>query len=703
MARRGFGNDRPRPRVAHVIQEITILVLVAYSYNYYHKMTEYDKLTVVKLREELVKRGLPKTGLKAALIQRLAESDVQAEQASSVVPADQENEQRSAEEPLVTVDPTDHGEPPPTTAVSDQHHVPRESNTPLHAKSKESTPQDLAAGADAETVNDVEAGDESKSLGPGKWPVDAPSEAEAQLQSQDDQDSSAIPKSGDVGESAPIPTQESADIPREDAPSTATRLEAEAASQDPPALSTQDSVIDGAELREDRNKRKRRSQSPPPSSIETAQKRAKADDGRPLVKLPEDETSVDRLEQPLTTIKDAAMEDVPTNVRPEGTEEDKQTNGLPKQDTDKLADEPSSARTGADTVKRSPSRLITPDVGPAKPFQEDEDLAQPPSATMQKASPTDTRFKNLFTGPSKQESSPTRPLPPTDNEDRVVAPALHPATSALYIRDFMRPLNPGNLKDYLIALASPPDTDPDPAIITEFFLDSIRTHCLVGLTNTSAASRVRSGLHDRVWPDEKTRKPLWVDFVPEEKLKTWINVESDAAGDRRQGMKKWEVVYEEEKGGVMAYLQEAGPNSVAPRTVQPRADSGTAVQAPHGPRGRASDGRAGGAGPAATPEGGKAFGALDDLFPSTTAKPKLYYLPVPRDVANRRLDRLADGRGGGRGDEMRRYTFEEATLVDKGPEYGARARGGYGGRSGGYGAHSSRGGSYRGDTWRGRR
>lgn len=27
-------------------------------------MTEYEKLTVVKLREELVNRGLPKTGLK---------------------------------------------------------------------------------------------------------------------------------------------------------------------------------------------------------------------------------------------------------------------------------------------------------------------------------------------------------------------------------------------------------------------------------------------------------------------------------------------------------------------------------------------------------------------------------------------------------------------------------------------------------------
>ena len=667
-------------------------------------MTEYDKLTVVKLREELVNRGLPKTGLKAALIQRLVDSDAQAEQAASVAPSDADKEQRDIEEPIETVESTAQ-EAPPTPTVKDQRNAPRESNTLLHPEPKKTAPQDLAPDPGTESVNDVLAGDESKPLDAGQASIDAPSEAKGTSLAQGNHESSAIPTTTDHEENSPNSDQNPADAPREDTPITSTRFEAEAASQDPPALSTQDSVIDGAELKEDRNKRKRRSQSPPPSSVETAQKRAKADDGRPHVKLPEDEAGIDKLEQPVATIKDATMEDAPTNLRPERTDDDKQINGLLEQNTDKLPAEASPARTGADAVKGSPSRLIAADPGPAKPSQEDEDLAQPPSATMQKASPTDTRFKNLFTGPSRRESSPTRPMPLTDKEDRVVAPALHPATSALYIRDFMRPLNPGNLKEYLIALASPPDTDPNPAIITEFFLDSIRTHCLVGLANTSAASRIRSGLHDRVWPDEKNRKPLWVDFVPEEKLRTWIDVESEAAGDRRQGMKKWEVVYEEEKGGVMAYLQEAGPNSVAPRTVQPRAESGTAVQAHTGPRARPSDRQVGGAGPEATPESGKAFGALDDLFPSTAAKPKLYYLPVARDVANRRLDRLAAGRGGGRGDEMRRYTFEEGILVDKGPEYGARARGGYGatGRSGGYGGYPSRGGSYRGDTWRGRR
>lgn len=42
-------------------------------------MPDYNKLTVVKLREELVRRGLPKTGLKPVLVNRLLEADAQIE------------------------------------------------------------------------------------------------------------------------------------------------------------------------------------------------------------------------------------------------------------------------------------------------------------------------------------------------------------------------------------------------------------------------------------------------------------------------------------------------------------------------------------------------------------------------------------------------------------------------------------------------
>lgn len=39
-------------------------------------MTEFEKLTVAKLREELTKRGLPKTGLKVAQTFRMLDSSI---------------------------------------------------------------------------------------------------------------------------------------------------------------------------------------------------------------------------------------------------------------------------------------------------------------------------------------------------------------------------------------------------------------------------------------------------------------------------------------------------------------------------------------------------------------------------------------------------------------------------------------------------
>jgi hypothetical protein len=49
------------------------------------------------------------------------------------------------------------------------------------------------------------------------------------------------------------------------------------------------------------------------------------------------------------------------------------------------------------------------------------------------------------------------------------------------------------------------------------------------------------------------------------------------------------------------------------------------------------------------------FKALDDLFKSTVAKPKLYFLPVAKNIADKRSRRLGDLRGGPAkiGDEMR--------------------------------------------------
>lgn len=308
----------------------------------------------------------------------------------------------------------------------------------------------------------------------------------------------------------------------------------------------------------------------------------------------------------------------------------------------------------------------------------------------QKAEPSapakDARFRGLFTAP---EAAPPAPAD-VPMEDADIEPALHPATAALYIDGLMRPMQPVTLRNHLISLASAPGGSPDPGVIQEFFLDSIKTHCFVSFSNVAAASRVRAALHEKVWPNESTRKSLWVDFIPEEKIPEWIRTEQ-ASRDRPGPPARWEVRYETTDDGKTAILAESGPNSRSAPS-KPREPTFNRTP-PLGPRGSIAqtDRRPSNApaGPSSRP--GQGFKPLDELFESTTAKPKLYYLPVPRRVADKRLDQFDElirkgsfpRRGG---DEMRRITFEdEDYFVDVGPEYGPRAlqrrqeRGGRGG------------------------
>ncbi len=653
-------------------------------------MTDYDKLTVVKLREELVKRGLPKSGLKAVLVNRLTEADAQAGHDAQVASHSQEPEGRTQNDQTEEVETR---EAPP--AVQGQIIVKGDgeigSDAPQASAAKENDIVDpTAAHRQGESITELEVIVEIEEKGKGTTGTVA-------------QNEEVVPQVPNHEAVSPVSdSKPSADIPPEDPPpikADTAQLEVIESPSDeevsnqqvvekplPAANSTQlitadstQSSLSRQELQEDSNKRKRRSQSPPPSSIETALKRARADDGRPHVKLPEEDenkkASYDEVNQPEAEMEDAPPTDVPNNMT---------TNGHthPRVAVEKNDD--ASVTEGYQSQPQSDQKEV-----PAH-----STMAESPS----KPSPQDARFKNLFTASSKRQGSPPHHSLDVDN-DRAVTPAIHPATSALYIGEMARPLQIGSFKDHLVALASPPGSAPDTEIITDFYLDPIRTHCLVGFTNTSAAARVRSGLHNRLWPDDRLRKPLWVDFVPQEKLKKWIEVESEASTTRGQPPKRWEVVYEEEKDGLKAYLQEAGSNGGAPRPdpfLSSIPEAGRGVHgAPSGPRNLDAKPRVSQSSSTSKPDNGSGFQALDDLFQSTAAKPKLYYLPATNGVVDRRLNTLAAGRGGGRGDEMRRYTFEEDTIVDRGPEFGARGRGGYGGRGGGYG------GGYRG--WRGDR
>ncbi|KAL8689303.1 MAG: hypothetical protein Q9224_004668 [Gallowayella concinna] len=687
-------------------------------------MTDYEKLTVAKLREELVKRGLPKTGLKAVLVQRLAEADNLSAQAES---APTETEATSPKD-----DVKQGSAIPPATADEQLHKspaIPRleidktETAIAISANPQVDEPIITETKRSEEDLPRREAAIPNAPNPPQEDPPKAPPrgvpDAPVQHELPEHDTLTATP--------ANCATQPESELaaPVNQFSERTTDRSVPLMQEGPQGLSRSESAT-GDEIINDIRKRKRRSLTPTPSD-ESIQKKAKIADGEPHVKLPEDESMNDVDAMPTTEApvaesveaqgptddEDIAME----NAHPaaEATVDSKVERSV-----DLFKDKPPTDDTLTGVIKppdneveREPEASDTT-TGASKP-PDDKTIAKPetpetaapsamhgssiaPPESPAKTSSPDARFKNLLPTPSRRVGSPIRQAPKDDTDDHVVSPALHPATTALYIRDILRPLHVDNLKDHLIALATPSNSSPDPAVVVDFFLDSIRTHCLVRFSSVAAASRVRTGLHDRVWPDEKNRKPLWVDFVPEEKLQQWFEVENSSSG-RGQLAKRYEVVYENEEDGVKAYLQLVGSNNGGLRNLQAadsRKESGAGVRgAPLGPRVR--EGEQSGRQGKAQPDQGRGFQALDDLFQSTTAKPKLYYHPVLKRTAEKRLEMLAEGRGGGRDDEMRRYTFEEGTLVDRGPEFGSRGRGGYGGRGGSYRGHLDRGGGYRGD------
>ncbi|CAL5871850.1 uncharacterized protein PFLUO_LOCUS6103 [Penicillium psychrofluorescens] len=378
---------------------------------------------------------------------------------------------------------------------------------------------------------------------------------------------------------------------------------------------------------------------------------------------------------------------VPTEETLEDTRKRKRRSQSPAPTAEELASKKARAK------EEGPQIMLKEDEASVS---RDEKATDHPAGEQKETRPAkqDARFRGLF---KPAEAAPLRPASPPKEvapADGNAEPALHAATDALYIDGIMRPLQPAALRNHLISLASVPGGSPNPDIIQEFYLDPIKTHCFVSFANIAAASRVRSSLHGSVWPNERNRKSLWVDFIPDQQIQNWIRTE-EASRNRPGPPVRWEVQYESTEDGTTATLSEAGPNGSHSAPSRPR-EPGFNRTPPLGPRGSVSqaDRRPSNVPvpPAPSSRPGQGFKPLDELFQSTTAKPKLYYLPVPRRVADKRLDQFdellqkgAFPRRGG--DEMRRITFEDDDyFVDVGPEYSAQAirrRQARGGRMGG--------------------
>lgn len=354
-------------------------------------------------------------------------------------------------------------------------------------------------------------------------------------------------------------------------------------------------------------------------------------------------------------------------------------------------------------------------VDPPRESMEVEEKTVMPSSVSDDVMDTSSMPVAKATVEEPRSTSPMKVATPPDTEEAEDVessgpPSTHPATRAIYIRELVRPLQPQQLRDHLVEIAtSPPSEDA----ITTFHLDTLRTHAFVVFSTKQAASTARSVLHGTIWPDEPSRKALWVDFIPEAKVQDWIDEES--SGGRRDA-KKWEVVYDTDSDGhVIASHQEALPpapgmprqssfstntpvSGVPNAPLGPRADrpSSTSLPTPREP-------------PKPTRQPSNAtFDVLDERFHHTSSKPKLYWLPAEQSLVDRRILELEqqtsrsweDGRAM-RGataieGQLRRYTFEDGDkIVDNGADIpsfrseggrpdaprGGRGRGGFrGGR-----------------------
>ncbi|KAI1763643.1 hypothetical protein GGR53DRAFT_496929 [Hypoxylon sp. FL1150] len=393
-----------------------------------------------------------------------------------------------------------------------------------------------------------------------------------------------------------------------------------------------------AEVIQDSQKRKRRSLSPALSAHEASRKRAKQDDAS-------DEAQV--------------VESVPENI--ERTEASKtevvvEPQALPAAEMDgtkvgESAEHEDQDGHTADVAMNDAQSIVEESLGD-----------KPPSP------------KQLYT------PHPTDVEQDAAEVERDVEPSIHPATSALYIKNFMRPLRPQAVKDHLLELATPAGTPIDDFAIIDFYLDTIRTHAFVLFSTISAASRVRTTLHNRIWPDETNRKALWVDFIPPERFEEWVDTEKASTGGRG-ATNRYEVTYLHNDDGELTVSLEEFDNATtlkhdargpAPEPERkPSIPTGPSRSfpgiegAPTGPRGFQAHRGAG--------MHSSRMARVDQPSLPTRAFPIVSYQPVPDDVAQRRLDAIAAAKTKDDvkdyGKDFRRYYFENGDLlVDRGPE-----------------------------------
>ncbi|KUI54923.1 Protein THO1 [Cytospora mali] len=559
--------------------------------------TDWSSLKVVELRAELQSRGLPTKGVKADLVKRLTEADTEAE-VEVEAEAEADTDAAQVNEPAAEVEPEESA--PVASPKTDDH--PKQEVPEIQEATNESQPPiDTNAPLNKETSDPVAAA-----------PIDAGSEPTSQ------------------------------EVIAEEAPTTQPEISNQADMQT--SVPAPDTVVD-------LQKRKRRSSTPPPSA-----KRARQEDER-HVNMEEDvvdyeggDFSESPEKKPINRAEDRrSPEKVIAEPPVKDTLEALEVSGEDAY-LKRVAIAESSKAPSTTSSQAQDSEL---DVSGKDAFLQRVAIGRPSEAPQHTSQPTQSPQEDRFDTPQQWHTEASA------EDSGPSIPSSHPPTSALYIRELMRPLRSEMVEEHIVTLVTPPGSEPDPNLVEDFYLDQIRTHAFVKLTSISAAKRVRAALHNQIWPNERNRKPLWVDFIPPDRMKEWID-EEESGG--RGNAHRWEVVYEQDGDGMVAVHREAGPDSRQFSKPPPTGPAATTVYpgieaAPRGPRLR-----------------GAARPPLDSPTAlQTLAYPPLFYQPLGEDIAERRIRNMrsfySQNPPRDLGKDYNRYTFENGdAFVDRGTE-----------------------------------